>query len=197
MATLARKGVEVDGERRGESLAFARAHFGDLTVVEHHAADQLHVVVAHAEHANRGFAHHGERFGQELIRRFALGDAFAEFSGLGLQFLVRERLHGGFELVDRFALAAILLDQAVVAAAEDFGKEFVKHGFYGSERPLVPSSSRRGEVLRAGRTRSAHCLRWVGRRPSGTLAHPGKAPAARYALVPAPAGAEGNLSIIA
>ena len=66
--------------------------------------------------------------------------------------------------------------------------------------PLVPSrpvesATRGGPPCGPNPVRAL--LKMVGRRPSGTLAHPGKAPAARYALVPAPAGAEGNLSIIA
>ena len=44
---LAGQRVEHDGERAGEGLALAGAHLGDLAVVQHHAADQLHVEVAH------------------------------------------------------------------------------------------------------------------------------------------------------
>ena len=127
VAALAGKGVEVHGERGGECLAFARAHFSDLAVVENHCADELHVEVAHAEHAHGGFTNHGKSFGEELVGRRALGDAVAEFLRLGLQLFVRERLHGGLELVDGIALAAILLDQAVVATTEDFCQKFVKH----------------------------------------------------------------------
>ena len=44
---LAGQRVEVRRQRRDERLAFAGAHFGDLAVVQRHAADQLHVEVAH------------------------------------------------------------------------------------------------------------------------------------------------------
>lgn len=83
--------------------------------------------MTHAEHAHGGFADHGKSFGEEFVGRRALGDAVAEFLRLGLQLLVGERLHGGLELVDGIALAAILLDQAVVATTEDFCQKFVKH----------------------------------------------------------------------
>lgn len=151
MAALAGKGVEVHGERGGECLAFARAHFSDLAVVENHCADELHVEVAHAEHAHGGFTNHGKSFGEELVGRRALGDAVAEFLRLGLQLFVRERLHGGLELVDGIALAAILLDQAVVATTEDFvrsssnivcnqnGSEGTDGTICGMAAPLTPA----------------------------------------------------------
>jgi hypothetical protein len=57
---LAGERVEIDRQRRDQRLAFAGAHFGDRAVVQHHAADQLHVEMAHAEHALGGFANRGE-----------------------------------------------------------------------------------------------------------------------------------------
>jgi hypothetical protein len=75
---LAFERVEVRRQRGDQRLAFAGAHFGDLAQVQHHAADQLHVVMAHAEHAARGFAADGEGFGQDLVERFAVGDALLE-----------------------------------------------------------------------------------------------------------------------
>ena len=110
------------------------SHFGDLAVVKHHAADELYVEVAHAEHAHARFANHGKGFGEEIIRRGTLGNTVAEFLRLGLQLLVGERLHLRLKLVDGIALAAVLLDQAVVTAAEAFGKKFVKH--YGFRKYL-------------------------------------------------------------
>jgi hypothetical protein len=82
---LAGQRVQVDRQRRGQRLALAGAHLGDLAVVQHHAADQLHVEVAHAEHALAGLAHHGEGFGQQVVERLARGHALAEFVGLAAQ----------------------------------------------------------------------------------------------------------------
>ena len=45
--------VEIGGQRGDERLAFAGLHFGDLAVVQDHAADHLHVVVAHAAATRR------------------------------------------------------------------------------------------------------------------------------------------------
>ena len=41
--------------------------------MQHHAADQLHVEVAHVEHAAAGFADDGEGFRQDLIEDFVDG----------------------------------------------------------------------------------------------------------------------------
>src|SRR5690606_10850413 len=76
------------------------AHLGDFAAVEHDAADQLHVEVAHAEHPLRGLAHGGESFGQDLVKRFPLGELFAELVRLGCQLGVREGLELGFQRVD-------------------------------------------------------------------------------------------------
>ena len=64
--------IEIDRQRRDERLALAGAHFGDLAVVQRHAADQLHVEVAHLQHALAGLAHDGERLGQQRVERLAL-----------------------------------------------------------------------------------------------------------------------------
>ena len=70
--TAARQGVEVGRQRGHQGLALAGLHLGDLAVVQHHAADQLHVEVAHAQHPPAGLAHHGKGLGQQLIEQAAL-----------------------------------------------------------------------------------------------------------------------------
>ena len=69
---LAGQRIEVGRQRRDERLAFAGAHFGDLAVVQRHAADQLHVEVAHLQRALAGLAHDGERLGQQRVERLAV-----------------------------------------------------------------------------------------------------------------------------
>ncbi len=75
---LAAEGVQVGGQRGHQGLALARLHLADLALVQHHAADELHVVVAHVQHALAGLAHHGEGLRQQVVERFALLDAGAE-----------------------------------------------------------------------------------------------------------------------
>ena len=64
--------VQVERQRGDQGLALAGLHLGDAAAVQHHAADQLHVVVAHAEHALARLAADGERLGQEVVERLAL-----------------------------------------------------------------------------------------------------------------------------
>ncbi len=92
--------IQVAGKRGDQRLAFAGLHFGDLALVQHHAADHLDVEVAHADDATAGFAHDGEGFGQEVVEGGlfgggdllrvgqavrAPGDAGFELGGFGLQ----------------------------------------------------------------------------------------------------------------
>ena len=134
--------VQVGRQRRHQRLALAGAHLGDLAVVQHHAADQLHVEMAHAERALARFAHHREGFRQQLVERLAARDSSSRgcvARRLGVAgnprepFLMRSRNSPvlarsassdsfcdlRLERVDRAHRAAVLLEQPVVAAAED------------------------------------------------------------------------------
>ena len=95
--------VEIAGEGGDEGFAFAGLHFGDFALVQDHAADELHVEVAHLDGAPAGLADDGEGFGQDLVEGGALGgldfvgvgdafklggDAGAELDGFGAQLFV-------------------------------------------------------------------------------------------------------------
>ena len=97
---LAGQRIEVGGQRRDQRLALAGAHLGDLALVQHHAADQLHVEVAQAERAARGLAHHGKGLGQQVVERLAGGEPLAELDGLGRELGVGQGLQGRLERVD-------------------------------------------------------------------------------------------------
>ena len=64
---LAGERVEDDGERAGQRLALAGLHLGDVAAVQHHAADQLHVEVAHAHRAPADLADDREALRQDLV----------------------------------------------------------------------------------------------------------------------------------
>ena len=64
MDAAAGEGIEVRRQRRHQGLAFPGLHLGDLAVVQDHPAQQLHIEVAHAEHALTGLAHDRERLRQ-------------------------------------------------------------------------------------------------------------------------------------
>ena len=70
------EGIEIAGQGGNKGLAFAGFHLSDLTFVQHHAADQLHIEMAHAENPLAGFTHHCEGLGQDLVEdRTLVGQA--------------------------------------------------------------------------------------------------------------------------
>ena len=80
MDAASAQGIEIDGKRGNERLALTCRHFGDATLVQHHAADQLHIEVhhipghrlvadreLHADHAACRILHHGKSLGENLV----------------------------------------------------------------------------------------------------------------------------------
>ena len=49
--------IQISGQRGDQRFAFAGFHFGDVAFVQHHAADQLHVKMAHFQKAPARFPH--------------------------------------------------------------------------------------------------------------------------------------------
>ena len=90
--------------------------------MQHHAADQLDVEVAHAEFALAGFADDRKGLRHQVIKRLAGGVTLAELVRLGAQLLVAQDLDGGLERIDALDRLSVLFDQPVVAAAENFSE---------------------------------------------------------------------------
>jgi acylphosphatase len=116
---LAGQRVQVDGQGGDQGLAFAGLHFGDGAAVQDHAADELHVEVAHVDHAAAGLAAHGEGLGQDAVQAFAIGDALPEFYGLGAQLVVALFAQVGLELADARDDGAHAFEDTRVSGAED------------------------------------------------------------------------------
>ena len=62
--------VEIYRKRSHQRLAFAGLHFRNRALVQHHAANQLHVEMTHVKYAASGFADHGKGFHQNLAEDF-------------------------------------------------------------------------------------------------------------------------------
>ena len=60
---------KIGGQRGDERFALAGLHFGDFAFVQHDAADQLHVEMAHRDRAPSCFAHQGEGRNQCRLER--------------------------------------------------------------------------------------------------------------------------------
>ena len=134
--------IEVDGKRGDEGLALSGAHLGDVAFVQRHAAEELHVEVAHVEGAPGRFADHREGFRKELLERLALLPSLAQRLRLSRQCVVREAPEGVLEGVDPGHDLAHAAQLPVVAAPDDLPDELVQHRW------------RTGEPERQGRTKS-------------------------------------------
>ncbi|MNQ14086.1 hypothetical protein D3C85_270250 [compost metagenome] len=122
MHALARQGIQVGGQGCHQGLALARAHLRDLTEMQDHAADHLHVEMAHAQDALAGLAADGKCFRQQGIERFASGDAFLEGRRFRLQLGIRQLFDGRLERIDLAYRFLVLLEQPLVAATENLGQ---------------------------------------------------------------------------
>ena len=102
---LALERVEIRREGRHEGLAFAGLHLGDRAAVQGDAADELHVEMAHPEHAPARLPHDGKGFGEEAVEGLAPASsrrpqAPAELGRLLAQLVVGELLERGLQLPD-------------------------------------------------------------------------------------------------
>ncbi len=121
------QGVEICRKRSDERLALAGLHFSDLAVVQHHAADELHVEDPHLQRSLPRLPDDGERFRQHGVKLLAVADALAQRDGTRAQLVVGERRRRRLQGVDLADDLSVLLEQALVTAAEYFGKNVGDH----------------------------------------------------------------------
>ena len=138
--------VQVNGKGRDQRLAFAGLHFSNRALVQHYAANQLDIEMAHVEHAPARFTYHRERLDQQFVEHFLeslvtfgldlrpavrigvrlvgdaakpLLDAGAEFIGLGAQLVVGELLYLRLQRADGLHARQHALDFPLVLGPED------------------------------------------------------------------------------
>ena len=70
---LAGQRVQVGREHAGEGLALTGTHLGDIAEVQRRRAHELHVESALPERTPRRLADRGERLGEDVVERFAVG----------------------------------------------------------------------------------------------------------------------------
>ena len=100
-----------------------------LPLVQDHAADQLHVVVPHAEEPPARLAHGGEGLDQDVVERLARVQPLAELDGLAAQ--LARSISGwyfGFQGVDRVDLRLQPPQEAGVGRAEQRGDRRARTG---------------------------------------------------------------------
>ena len=118
VSAVAFERVQIQRQRRDERLALARAHLGDLALVQDDAADDLDVVVAHLHLPLGGFADDGEGLGQDVVERGAVFESRDELRRLGGELIVGEALDIALPVGDRIDRAGESLDLARVGVSE-------------------------------------------------------------------------------
>jgi hypothetical protein len=139
MDAAAGERIEIDRQRRHERLAFAGLHLGDAALVQHHAADQLHIEMALAERAFAGLAHGRKGRNQEIVEVLAGGEFFAEGFGARAQFFVREPPEFALERVDGIDAGTIGANAPFIGASEEFAGDGAEHAgdpFWSAARVL-------------------------------------------------------------
>ena len=84
MHGASRQGVQIAWQSGDKRFAFAGFHFRNGTIMQHHAANHLHIIMALAQCAARRFAHCGKGFFKNIVKRFAIGEAGFELLRFGL-----------------------------------------------------------------------------------------------------------------
>ena len=102
----------------------------DLTGMEDHTANELHVIMAHTHDTGRSFAHDGENFAKHVVKAaFAALHGFAYLSQLFGKLFVGELLHGRFKGVYLPHIGAQGTQVAFVAGTEYFADQKLDHRY--------------------------------------------------------------------
>ena len=132
--------VEHRGQRRDEGLALAGGHLRDLALVEHHAAHELDVEVAHAEPPAADLPHHREDLGEDLVEVGPFLELLPQLVRALAESLVRPASDLGLQRVDGGHPGPHPLDVALVLGPEDLAEDEIDH-----DGPIVlPGASRAG-----------------------------------------------------
>ena len=126
--------VQEHGQGGGQRLALAGPHLGDRSRVEHHAADQLHVVVALAHRPLARLAGQGEGLGEQVVQRLAVAGALAQLVGALADLGIVEQLELGLVAVDRPDAALVVLEFAPLAEPQGLVDDSPGHRLQGTER---------------------------------------------------------------
>jgi len=141
MDAMAGQGIQIAGEGGNQGFAFAGLHFADLALVQNHAANQLHVKVAHLHGTPARLAHHRESLRQDFVERLLFGglaligvldslqtgsNPLAELNGLCPQLLIGKHLGIRFQRADHRNDRHQPLDQAFVRCTENLGQDLIE-----------------------------------------------------------------------
>ena len=116
---FALQGVEIGRQRGDERLPFAGHHLRDRPAVEHHAADQLDVVMPQPQHAAAGLAANRKDVDEQIVEGLARRQSLAKLVRLAAKLRVGQFLKIGLSRVDRVDGRLELANVAGVRRAEN------------------------------------------------------------------------------
>ncbi len=119
MDAFAFQGIEVDRQRRHQGLPLPGFHLGDAPAMEDHAADQLHIEMAHIELAARHFPAYGKGFWQNVVEGLARCKPFLEVLGFVGKGLIGKGSQSRLQPVDLLHDRPNGLDFTIVFTAEN------------------------------------------------------------------------------
>ncbi len=137
---LALKRIEVGWERGHQGFTFTGDHFRDIAGVQHHAAEQLHVVVTHAKKPPTTLSADRKGLHEDVVERFSGREPATELVRLAAQFLVAQiaipRLQGVDRLDFRIEAAEIAgVGGAKKARDQPFNTDAERGGGIGDRVP--------------------------------------------------------------
>ena len=112
--TLAGEGIQVHRQGCHQGLAFTGAHFGNAALVEAHAADELHIKVAHAQDAAGSLAGHRKGLGQDIVQGLTVGQPLLELSSAASELVISKVLHLRLQGIDFLHYLAIAGDFFII-----------------------------------------------------------------------------------
>lgn len=127
MDPFTRQSIQIDRQGGDQRLTLAGTHFGNLAIMQHHAADHLHVEVAHVQDPLSDLADHGKRLRHQVIEFFTLLKPGSELIRLGPQLLIRKFLDLRLQPVDLGNHLQHPLDKAVITTTKDLLENLTDH----------------------------------------------------------------------
>ncbi len=135
--------------------------------MQHHAADHLHVVMAHAKRALGRLAHHRKGLRQQFLQRLTTGNPLLELIGLAAQLVVAQLFVLGLQRIDAGNSSGKLAQYALVAATEQTRQGTIEHRSSGLGNRMPATGAGQSGILlhaceRTARERMARRARSIG-----------------------------------
>ena len=94
MDAFSGQGVQIRRQSRHQGFALTCFHFCDFAFVQHDAANQLNIEVAHFQCPQRCLSDSRKRLRQQIVKGFSPINALFKFGRLSLEFIITHGLNG-------------------------------------------------------------------------------------------------------